>query len=701
MVTIWMAVKLYDDTCFGDQLSFFADSKMGEGLTLSNLFEFFNEHQMVFTRLTVYADYVWLHGSNVLSYVVNSLLLLGVWAVYGIVFKRSSGELTRRQLLVCCGVFLTLYFNGQMLLNLTFPIMEFPWTSFLAVCGFFLFSQLPFAFASAGAERRLGPVVLLFATLVAAALSCAGGLLAGPAMLVMLAILLLWSTAFPRSVLWRLGLILSGMSGIIIVLYVGAYLAVSGGHHERPGFDLMAIGRFVYTFVGGPFFNDTEWPIVYHSSLLALYSVPALFWGVLAWLAVQLYRRRNQVTAFELFHWCVIVFVLLTAVSGSLFRAQLGSLEGFSKKYVAIALLAWLSAASLLLGYWPGLFFGYRRSWVRPLAICSAAVLLLLPGSLVQFRMWRVWKAEIRETVSAVASGVYSTDLLRRLYYQGPAGYAASQVFVREGKYCYRRMPAPGYRLQERFHTAASSRSDVLAAHITPVHDDPERAGFLATGTTANRNAGLPALVITDGDDRVLGYGTVAGLPLENESTPEDRQWFAAFQRPPEFKEAGTVRVYSVQGELATLSGTLSVTADREIDFETRASSRPVARVADNTDYSLDIFNGVQAPLEHQPIHVSLQSNVDLVGWAVDRDRSTLPPAVDVVIDGEAYAARRGSQREDVANYFHKPGFAWSGYTFAMPAAKLGAGPHQLRIRIYTDGARFHLDSAVYAFTVE
>lgn len=684
--TIWMVFALYDDVPSQDQLSFFVYDRIGDGLHLANAFAFFNQHQMVFTRLAVYSGYRFFHGSNVLSYVLNALLLLAVWGVYCVVLAQSGKRISRSQLAVGCGLLLSLYFNGRMLLNLTFPIMEFPWASFFSVSAFYLFSRVLFAPAEQGRGARM---ILLAAALIAAALSCAGGLLAGPSMLVVAACLL-WLNVHHRTAIWRAGLPVLAMTCVIVGVYGGAYFGFSGQHHGAPRFDPWAIGRFIWVFVGGPFFNDSEWPIVAHASHAALYASCAGFWSLLIWLGVRFYRGRNHLSSFELFHWCAIVFVILTAFSGSILRSDLGSMEGLSKKYTPIALLAWMSAISLLIFYRPQRLFGKSPGWFRPLAICGAAVLALVPGDLLQYRMWRLWREQVRESASVAASGVYSSEYQRRLYYQNEAGYMASQAFARDGMYCYRRMPHPGYDLRSQFHIVEPLRSDLLAADIISINERPGREGFIATGNSESGNDQFPTLAITDDQDHVFGYGAIGG-----------GKWLAAFRRPAGFSGSGTMRVYELHDSSATLTGKLSVTEAREIDPRVKASSTALARMPNNTDYNVDVFNGVGMPESHQPIHVPLRGDVDVIGWAVDRDRNALPAAVDALIDDRAYRVQTGSRRDDVAGYFRQPAFAWSGFSFLLPATGLGAGLHRFRIRVYTDQALHYFDSRVYLFLVQ
>ena len=701
--TLWMIIRLYDNVPWGDQITLFAANKLDEGLTLAKLFAFHNEHQMVFTKLAVYIDYVWFHGSNVLPYFVNGLLLFGVWAVYCVALRRACTELSersKRQLLVECGLLLVLYFNGRELWTITYPLMEHPWTCFLAVLGFYSFSRLVFTSAEQNLpENKRTHLAALIAALALAPLTSAGGLLAGPAMVIVVLVLLLRSRCWSAWVI-RLGAIILGLSVVLIAGYGYAYVTQHVGGKPL-AFNPLAIVRFVYLFVGGVFFRDSDWPAPHHTNLLVLYVVSTVFWALLVWLGAQLFRRRDRLTPFELFHWCVIVFVVLNAASGSVVRAALSDLEAINKKYASVGLLAWMSAASLLFHYRSGWVFVNRpRGWVRPLAISCGMVLLLLPGDVVEFHVWRAWQAQTRQTAVAVASDVYSSDLLRRLYYDGAVGYQTCQKFVRQGTYCYRRMPSPGYNLREHYRAAAPLGYDLTVKDTTVMEEAPGREGFVASGTTQSADSEFPALLITDDHDRVEGYGLIARVSLQDGSSLPSGEWFAAFRKPPESTPPSTFRIYEIQRGYARLAGTIFPSPPPVIDSRTRATSIEVPRIADHTDYCIDVFSGIAVPLLHQPVYVPIAGTITLAGWAVDRDQGKVPAAVDMVIDGDPWPASIGRQRDDVASYFHQPGFAKSGFSFSLPAAKVGSGTHQLVVRIYTTEAKYFLNSTTYAFVV-
>jgi len=695
---IFLAAGLLDDVPSQDELSYFVYDKIGHGLNLTNLFAFLNEHQIVFTRLAIYCDYKFFHGTNLLPCLVNALLLAGVWCVYSAELRRAGSGFSRNEYVLLCGLLLTLYFNGRMLENLTFSVMEFPWTAFLAACAFSLFSRLPEQIARPG--KRIRSLTVLAAVLVAAALSCAGGLLTGPSMLVVLAALLLYSPSIPKKPLLKTGAVLLAVTCVIVGVYVGAFRAVSGAFGKHPVFDPSAIASFVYVFVGGPWFNDSEWPIVAHASPMLLYSVCASFWALLAWLAIQLFKRRDRITAFELFHACAIVFVVLTALSGSALRSDLSPMEGVSKKYTPIALMAWLSAASLLAFYRPGMLFKGQR--VRPAALAGgiALVLIIIPGDLLQYRMWRLWRAQLRQTAVAVASGVYDSDRLRRLYHRPEAGYAASREFAEQGEYCYRRMPTPGYNARERFQVNESDHAGALNAEVTAVRDRPGSEGYVAWGTSGDFSDAFPALLIADSDGRALGYGTMADISSDGTGR-RTAEWFAAFQAP---RAAGhsPLRIYRLRQHAASLWGQLELVGEEpEIDAARKAASVPLRRLADNNDFNLDTFNGVGAPTLHQTVHVARRGKLELAGWAVDRNASRPAAAVDILVDGRAFTAQTGRRRDDVSSYFHQPRFATSGYSIEIPAAAIGRGTHHLRVRIYVAAGASFVESPDYDFLIE
>src|SRR5437016_3257047 len=85
--TLAMIFGLYHNVPWGDHISLFYANRFHDGLTIANLFRFHNEHQIVFTKLLIYCDYVLLHGSNVLPYAATTLTILAICGFYCWIFK--------------------------------------------------------------------------------------------------------------------------------------------------------------------------------------------------------------------------------------------------------------------------------------------------------------------------------------------------------------------------------------------------------------------------------------------------------------------------------------------------------------------------------------------------------------------------------------------------------------------------------------
>jgi len=87
-------------------------------------------------------------------------------------------------------------------------------------------------------------------------------------------------------------------------------------------------------------------------------------------------------------------------------------------------------------------------------------------------------------------------------------------------------------------------------------------------------------------------------------------------------------------------------------------------------------------------------------GWAVDRADKISAGGVDIVIDGNAYAAKYGTPRADVAAHFQIPAYAASGYSFSTPAAAFDKGAHKLTVRVINSGKTGYWESVALPFEI-
>jgi hypothetical protein len=98
-----------------------------------------------------------------------------------------------------------------------------------------------------------------------------------------------------------------------------------------------------------------------------------------------------------------------------------------------------------------------------------------------------------------------------------------------------------------------------------------------------------------------------------------------------------------------------------------------------------------RAPFGAGPIHVSGSDAIKVSGWAVDHPHRKAAAGVDVVVDSVPFPSVYGAARDDVANYFQRPGYRESGFTADVPAERLTAGAHTLSLRVVSaDGTCFY-----------
>ena len=110
------------------------------------------------------------------------------------------------------------------------------------------------------------------------------------------------------------------------------------------------------------------------------------------------------------------------------------------------------------------------------------------------------------------------------------------------------------------------------------------------------------------------------------------------------------------------------------------------------TLYWIDEIGSTKNPTPDHPVNVSLSSDLNVVGWAVDRQAQAAAGGVDIVIDGTPYAASYGGDRTDVAEGQKLPAFRYTGFTFSTPAELL-KGVHSIRVRILTTDQKSYYET--------
>jgi hypothetical protein len=127
--------------------------------------------------------------------------------------------------------------------------------------------------------------------------------------------------------------------------------------------------------------------------------------------------------------------------------------------------------------------------------------------------------------------------------------------------------------------------------------------------------------------------------------------------------------------------------------FEADGPTATLKRTDGQPLYNLEKVGAVVNPLEKTSVQIPSSGNINVAGWAVDRNSKSAANGVDVVIDGKAYRAQAGQNRGDVAEYFHEPAYARAGFSFLFPASAVAPGTHQLSLRVISQDGTSYTES--------
>ena len=697
ILTLVEVVWLYHDIPWGDNLTLFVDNRMAEGMTLGRLFRFHNEHLIVPTKLAVYADYRLWHGANFLPSLLAVACVIGIILVYGRTFRRRHREMTIAQTALMFSLLAAILLNGRLTWTLTCPVLLTHVSANVLVTAT-LAAYAAIAAGSVEERRRLVSWAVFLAAGIAAVTASASGVLAMPAAVSATIVFVTISPAFRRRP-WRNPAVLAALIGAaLLTAYFAAYAAGSPPHSAVRALHVGKAARFALYFLGGAFLRDSDWPLVNHPDGLVLHTVVLGFWAAFAWVVAETWRRRETLGEFELFHAAMLAFVIVTAATGGLFRSGLGDLEALNKKYAPTALLAWASVTSLVLHYRSGWLFGQAgATGLRALVLAIAVVLAILPGDVFEFRAWGVWRRQLREAIVAFASGVQDEILLLRFF---PSARMARDMVAEiqdNAAYSFRELPRIGGSLDSMYTlvTAAQQAPIRIAAADSPASGDPEAR--VARGQLAiDAGECLPNVIVTDDSRRVIGYGNASHLGLDGRRL-EQAEWFATYRQ----QQGQRVLLYSVDEGRASLIGELRSMADDPRPVTDARVGTRLPRVPDHRDFGIEFINDVATPQFKPPARFAVTDVVRFLGWAVDHAAGSGPVAVEVVVDGRSHRAEHGLQRSDVAEYLQNPGLVQSGFQFALPAARLGLGNHEVCLRIFLADGESFLETPTFSFIVE
>jgi phosphoglycerol transferase len=115
----------------------------------------------------------------------------------------------------------------------------------------------------------------------------------------------------------------------------------------------------------------------------------------------------------------------------------------------------------------------------------------------------------------------------------------------------------------------------------------------------------------------------------------------------------------------------------------------------------LDQIGTARSPFGDGSVRVSSSDELRVSGWAVDHPSKSAANAVDVVIDRTPFASTYGATRDDVAEYFQRPGYRDTGFTASIPGSAIAKGEHTLTLRVVAADGRCYFQSRAIPVTVE
>jgi len=115
----------------------------------------------------------------------------------------------------------------------------------------------------------------------------------------------------------------------------------------------------------------------------------------------------------------------------------------------------------------------------------------------------------------------------------------------------------------------------------------------------------------------------------------------------------------------------------------------------------IDQRGTTHAPFAPGSIHVAASGELKVSGWAVDHPHRLAAGAVDVVVDKTLFPSTYGTNRDDVGNYFKRPGYRESGFTASIPAEKLTKGDHAISLRVLSSDGRCYYQTRSMPVTID
>jgi hypothetical protein len=389
---------------FGDEWWVITDIARGKGpQSLLWLWSQHNEHRIAITRLLIWLDLFAFGGTNKSLFIEIFCVQLLHWAAIASVIERwTSFDPPVRYTLQ--GLFAFCLFHPNQHENFTWAFQ----ISFLLPFAITTVALLAISFYGQF-ERRVEAALFIAIAPLLAALNMAGGMVAGPVLLLLGAAKRLHP---------------------MLLTVIGAAFTISGvgylwGHHPpNPSFapalamhNPSGILLYILTFFGA------SWTKLLPHKERIVASVSLITYMLFV---IRSFRARNIVSNFEWFCLGECTLALGVAFVTALGRLHLGPGQAFASRYQTVAMIYWAALCSLVL------LWALRRWPRRVLTVQIVLASVLLLSALT----WRtIWRSVVpvadrsRRACMAVMNDTAGTSDVRTLHID--AGLEPAATFLR------------------------------------------------------------------------------------------------------------------------------------------------------------------------------------------------------------------------------------------------------------------------------
>jgi phosphoglycerol transferase len=116
---------------------------------------------------------------------------------------------------------------------------------------------------------------------------------------------------------------------------------------------------------------------------------------------------------------------------------------------------------------------------------------------------------------------------------------------------------------------------------------------------------------------------------------------------------------------------------------------------------TIDQIGATHAPFGAGSIPIPGSGAFKVSGWAVDHANRSTAGGVDVVVDRMLFPSTYGMNRDDVADYFQRPGYREAGFTANIRADTLAKGEHTLSLRVVSSDGKCYYQSRTIPLTID